>query len=226
MSRARGASGSAQLQTRARSKRARLHREEEARADARECPVCLNDYEGMGAHTEAWPFVCAHSICTSCNQQMFTRWDDRCPCCRSDRRDDLPEPCSRGRRPGGAAGGGATTIFFPVQSPISMPSELMDILVASHLSQRSGRSPTVVGVFAPRAAEPAEPADGGDAAAEDHSIEAQEEAAWRLSQHVIDHLQNPDVMHLISGLVDPTSASVGEFLERAQRGRARPVSDV
>lgn len=194
---------------------------DEGPADARECPVCLNGYEGLGAHTEAWPFVCAHSICNSCNQQMFIRWDDRCPCCRSDRRGDLPEPCRRGPRPvaDGAGGGEAATIlFFPVQSPISMPSQLMDFLVASHLSQRSGRGPTPT----TRVAEPAV-GDDAAAAAEDHSIEAQEEAAWRLSQQVIDHLQDPDVVHLIGGLVDPTSASVSEFLERAQRGRSRPV---
>ena len=60
---------------------------------------------------------------------------------------------------------------------------------------------------------------------DDHSIEAQREAAWRLSQRAIDHLRHPDVMHMINGLVDPTSASVGEFLQRAQRGRARPMLD-
>lgn len=219
-------------------KRCRGEEEEEAR----ECPVCLDNYERLGERTEACPFVCAHGLCRSCDRKMFVRWDDRCPCCRSDRRSDLPNPCSRGPRPEPAGGGG--TIFFPLEGvTISMPSQMLSFLAFSQFEANRGTAmvtargsevsneATLALLHASRAAG-AElavvngEADGPDGnsvdpdSIVDHSIEAQQEAARILTHQVVGHLSNPAVVGMLSALVDP-HISLTEFLRR--RGTAWPA---
>ena len=165
--------------------------------EARECPVCFNEYDhggGGGERTESWPFECTHGLCAACDRQLYVRHDDRCPCCRSARRSDLPPPAQRGPAPPREDDGAIATIFFAVQDPIQIRPDEFGSMVSSTLSMLR------------------RDASGGES--EGVSVSVSGSAGS-------ERLRAPDVRTLVHALLDPTGTSLGQFIEQARRNRQR-----
>lgn len=115
----------------------------EQQGGAQQCPVCLDDT----VVNPLFPFDCGHPICRSCDSQLFSRADDRCPMCRQPRTQDsvdsnvrnlVPELAQRravmlaqrqseaGSRPG--------VIFFLAQGMLEV--DATDFVVAAHAEPR------------------------------------------------------------------------------------------
>jgi hypothetical protein len=188
--------------------------------------VCLESYCTEGELTETWPFVCGHSTCIGCDRQMYIRHDDRCPCCRSARRVDLPAPGWRSPfPPDNEFPSGARTVsfmFFPLEAPVhardgggaggrlfDRPNDAVRSVVATigdgvgedggnggSSSSRGGRSGRGVAE------------DGGPF-----------ERGWGYDA-TLAHLLDPGVQQLLQELVDPT---MGSLQDRAERRRDRQL---
>ena len=111
----------------------------EHQGGVQQCPVCLDDT----VVNPLFPFDCGHPLCRSCDSQLFSRADDRCPMCRQPRTQDsvgsnvrnlVPELAQRravmlaqrqseaGSRPG--------VIFFPAQGMLEV--DATNFVVAAH----------------------------------------------------------------------------------------------
>ena len=56
-----------------------------------ECPVCYETYGPGTALNEVASFECSHTLCNVCDQQLYNRHVNSCPCCRAERVEKKPE---------------------------------------------------------------------------------------------------------------------------------------
>lgn len=179
----------------------RLESRESEQSEATECPVCFERTEGDRVPRTS--FDCCHVICDRCDDEMFTRADDRCPVCRAARAQaSIREQCVSNQVARNAAAAhihnqqsGGMLLFFPVEPMSEMA--LPHFILERH--ERTSTEVPSVAAVAP-------------------SVAASLNTAASIAN-------DPLVSSVVHGLLNPSSVPLSQFFESVGelRGRGRLV---
>ncbi len=160
----------------------------------------------VGDRTPRSSFDCCHVICSRCDDEMFTRADDRCPVCRAERtRESIREQCVSNQVARNAAAAQRSgqraadmgVLFFPVEN-------ISEFYLPYLLLERGERTSTEAS------------AGGGTEESDPNSTVPPIDTVAAISN-------NPLVNSVVHGLLNPSSVPLPQFFQSVAelRGRGR-----